>query len=311
MTFRSFAQVVLVYTVFVILWGAYVRATGSGAGCGDHWPLCNGEVVPRLGSDKTLVELTHRITSGLAWALAAVLALWARRVADERAPLRRAAGWSLFFMTTEALVGASIVLLEKVADDASLARGAWMAAHLVNTFFLLAALALTAWLATGRPAPRLRGQGGAAWAIGAALAGVLLLGTSGAVTALGDTLFPGTSLEEGLAPTAHLFLQLRVLHPLIALVVGLVVMLVAGFIAGTRPSGTTRRLALSVVALYVAQIGLGFLNVALKAPVWMQIVHLLFADLLWLALVLVGASALGASREVEVEREAARGELVA
>ena len=311
MTFRSFAQVVLVYTLLVILWGAYVRATGSGAGCGDHWPLCNGEVVPRVGSEKTLVELVHRITSGLAWVLAAALAVWGWRVTEKRAPLRRAAGWSLFFMTTEALVGASIVLLEKVADDASLARGAWMAAHLVNTFFLLAALAMTVWLATGGPVPRLRGQGLAPFAVLAAWLGALFLGTSGAITALGDTLFPGTSLEEGLAPTAHLFLQLRVLHPVIALIVGLVVMLVAGWLIGTRPSRPTRFYAVSVVALYAAQIGLGFLNVALQAPVWMQIVHLLFADLLWLALVFMGASALSVSREAHVQREAARGELVA
>lgn len=311
MSFRSFAQLLLVYTVLVILWGAYVRATGSGAGCGDHWPLCNGEVVPRGGDEKTLVELTHRVTSGLAWVLAAALAVWAWRITAKGDALRRAAGWSFFFMSTEALVGASIVLLEKVAADASLARGGWMAAHLVNTFFLLAALALTAWLAAGGAKPRLRGQGAAPWALGAALVGALLLGASGAITGLGDTLFPGTSLEEGLAPGAHLFLQLRVLHPAIALVVGLIVMLVAGWIAGTRPSRTTRVLALSVAGIYVAQIGLGFLNVALKAPVWMQLVHLLFADLVWLALVLLGASALGESAERNVEAEPARGELVA
>jgi heme A synthase len=293
--FRMFAWSVLAYTVFVILWGAYVRATGSGAGCGAHWPLCNGEVIPRVGSEKTLVELGHRVTSGVAWVLALVLAVWARRASGPGAPVRRAAAWSFVLMTTEALIGASIVLLEKVADDASIARGGWMVAHLLNTFLLLAALAMTAWYASSPRRPRLRVRGPAGWVAVAAASGALLLGASGAITALGDTLFPETSFEAGLSPAAHVFLQLRVLHPLIALVVGLLVLLGAGYLAGKRPSRTVRVLAISVAALYVAQIGLGFLNVALMAPVWLQLVHLLFADLVWLAIVLLGASALDAT----------------
>jgi heme A synthase len=44
--FVRFAWSTLAVTVVVIVWGAVVRATGSGAGCGSHWPLCNGVVVP-------------------------------------------------------------------------------------------------------------------------------------------------------------------------------------------------------------------------------------------------------------------------
>lgn len=282
----------LAYTVAVILWGAYVRATGSGAGCGAHWPLCNGEVVPRGATVETLVEMTHRITSGLAWLGALVLMLWSRRAHPKGHPGRGAAAATLFFMTTEALVGASIVLLEKVADDASLARGGWMAAHLVNTFLLLFSLTLTAWYASGGRPLRLRGQGFGAVAFVGAVAGLLLLGVSGAVTALGDTLFPGTGFTEGMSPTAHLFLQLRIFHPVIGIVAGLVLLAAAGYLAGTRSAPWVRPLAASVAVLFLAQVGLGFLNIALHAPVWLQVVHLLVADLIWLCTVLLGAAAL-------------------
>ncbi len=290
-TFAKLAWAALAYTVAVILWGAYVRATGSGAGCGAHWPLCNGEVIPRGGTTETIVELTHRVTSGLTWILAAFLYLAARRTAPAGAPVRRAAGWTFFFMTTESLVGASIVLLELVADDQSLARGWWMGAHLVNTFLLLTSMSLTAWYASGGERLRLRGQGAAAWAVLAALGGTLLLGVSGAVTALGDTLFPHTPLEEGLSPTAHLFLQLRVFHPLIALVVALVVLFGAGYLAATRSEARVRRFALAAGGLFVAQMAIGYVNVQLLAPVWMQIVHLFVADALWITLSLLAVAA--------------------
>src|SRR5262249_24948503 len=71
-----FAWLLVVYNIAVILWGAYVRATGSGAGCGSHWPLCNGEIVPRAAQAQTLIEFTHRITSGISLLLVAILAVW-------------------------------------------------------------------------------------------------------------------------------------------------------------------------------------------------------------------------------------------
>ena len=143
------AGISLGFTVFVILWGALVRATGSGAGCGSHWPLCNGEVVPQAPAVATIIEFGHRLTSGLALILAVALWRVARRSLPAEAPARRAALASLIFMITEALIGAGLVLLEYVADDQRLARGFWVAGHLVNTFLLVAAL--TAMEAGGNP----------------------------------------------------------------------------------------------------------------------------------------------------------------
>src|SRR5918999_5260767 len=142
---QRFAWFVLGYNVAVILWGAYVRATGSGAGCGSHWPLCNGEVLPRAPSVATLIEFSHRLTSGLALIAVVILLVWTRRATAPGHPARRGATWSLFFMLTEAAVGAGLVLFQLVADNASMARAMFMAVYLPNKFILLGCLGLPAW----------------------------------------------------------------------------------------------------------------------------------------------------------------------
>jgi len=203
------ASALLAYTVGVVLWGAYVRATLSGDGCGDHWPLCNGVAVPVNPSLKTIVELTHRVTSGLCWIWTFVMWVIALRVFERGQATRSAAGWSLFFMTTEALVGAGLVLFRMVADNPSTARGAWMAAHLINTFLLLSALTWMAYSAWREGGARFPSDTRSRWALGGAAAVVLFVGVSGAIAALGDTLFPASSLADGLredfSPTAHIF----------------------------------------------------------------------------------------------------------
>jgi len=301
-----FAWIVVAWNLAVIGWGAYVRATGSGAGCGQHWPLCNGEIVPRAPAIATMIELTHRLTSGLALLalLALVVAVWRSRPAGH--PARRAAGWSMLFMLTEAGVGAGLVLFELVADNASLARALFMAVHLANTFLLLGAMTLTAcWLEDGPVGMSLERRRGRAAIIGLLTLGVLVVGVSGAVAALGDTLFPATSLahalEQDLSPTSHMLLRLRVIHPTLAVIVALALIVIAPRLpieAGETRAGGGPGLDPGLgpgtwVALLAAlQAALGGLNVVLLAPVWLQLVHLLVADLLWIAVVLLGAATL-------------------
>jgi heme A synthase len=300
-----FAWAVLAYNLAVILWGAYVRASGSGAGCGAHWPLCNGEVIPRSPSVATLIEYSHRLTSGLALVAVVWLLAWTRRAVAANHPARTGAWLSLIFILTEAAVGAGLVLFELVADNATMARAMFMAAHLVNTFLLVAVLTLTAWWLSGGSsvAPSRRPGVAVAWA---ALAGGLLLsGMSGAVAALGDTLYPAASHAEGLAqtlsPTSHLFLRLRALHPVIAVTAGVLLMLVAPRLSA--PGDVTGAgLGRAVALIAAVQMLGGLLNVLLLAPVWMQIVHLLVADLLWIAFVLLGATALAERAAADARR---------
>lgn len=297
--FSKFAWIVLFYNILVVLWGAYVRATGSGAGCGSHWPLCNGEVIPRAPQLETIIELTHRLTSGVAFLLVVGMLIWAFRKYPKAHIVRKGAGWSTFFIITEALVGAGLVLFEWVAHDASLGRVISMAVHLINTFLLLAALALTAWWASGGDQPNLKGHGVQTWLFGLGFLLMLVLGVSGAVTALGDTLFPSASLAEGLredfSAEAHFLVRLRVWHPVIAILTGMYLLFLAGFIAMFRVNPTIRRLAAALAGLFVIQGMAGLINLALLAPVWMQLVHLLLADLVWLSLVLLAAANFGKS----------------
>lgn len=285
---------VIGYNLLVILWGAYVRASGSGAGCGSHWPLCNGEVVPRTPTMATIIEFSHRLTSGLALLLVVALVVFAFRAFAKRHPVRLLAGLSLFFMLTEALIGAGLVLFEYVALNKSIARAWWIGAHLLNTFILLACLTLTAWVATTderlKPAGEARGR--RLWLLCLlTIVASLILGVSGAISALGATLFPVTSLVEGLrqdlSPTAHILVRLRIYHPIIACVVSIMVVLTAITVRFQRPGRWTTNFSRWLIALVTIQMGLGLLNLLLHAPIPLQIIHLLLSDLLWMLLILL------------------------
>jgi heme A synthase len=290
--FARFAWSVLAFNIAVVLWGAFVRATGAGAGCGKHWPLCNGEVLPRSPSLNTIVEFTHRATSGIDLALVALLVVWAFRAFPRHHAVRLGATLSAVFLMTEALLGAALVLLEHVAGNQSSARAYSLSAHLLNTLTLLACLTLTAWWATRRAPVRVGGR--AAWMAAGSLGIVMILGVSGAIAALGDTLFPSRTLAEGLArdfdPAASIFVRLRILHPAIAAIAAVWLVCYAVAAAGRRPSLRPR--AWILLAMLAGQITAGVTNLLLSAPVWMQMVHLLLADGLWISLVLLCAGTL-------------------
>jgi heme A synthase len=300
--FVNYVWLVLAFTMLVILWGAVVRATGSGAGCGAHWPLCNGEVIPQSPAVATFIEFFHRLTSGVALALIVVMFIASRRVFPKGHPARGGALASLVLIVVESLIGMLIVVLELTAQNTSAARAAVIAVHQVNTLFLLGAITLTGWWASGGQALNLRGHtsgrnGTVALLIGG-VAGLLAISATGAITALGDTLFPATSLQAGferdLSPTAHFLEQLRIVHPIVAGLTGIYIVAVAWLIHRRTHDPLVKWLAATLSGLFLAQCALGAMNVVLLAPVWMQLAHLLMADAVWICFVLLGASTLGA-----------------
>jgi cytochrome c oxidase assembly protein subunit 15 len=283
--FRRFAWIVLGWNLGVVLWGAYVRASGSGAGCGNRWPLCNGEVVPQAPQIGAIIEFTHRISSGVALALVAILCTWALLRFPRGATVRRMAALSVLFIVAEALLGAGLVLLRYVAHNESAGRALYLSAHLVNTQLLLAALAATAVLAS----PGVRRFAGP-WR-GTPLAMLLVslaVSITGAVAALGDTLYPAPSLAAGMlqdfSSGSSLLLRLRLVHPALAIAGG-VYIAVAAFTNARAEK--TRGPAIAVMFLTLVQLCAGAVNVVLRAPIGMQILHLLLADLLWIALILM------------------------
>jgi heme a synthase len=303
-----FAWLVLAYNIAVIAWGAYVRASGSGAGCGSHWPLCNGVVMPPSPSAATLIEYSHRLTSGLALISVVAMLIWIRRVCPRDHPARLGGALSLLFMVTEAAVGAGLVLFQLVADNASMARAMFMAVHLLNTFILLGCITLTAWWLSGGAPLALEGRASRVAGVVGGCAALLLVSSSGAVAALGDTLFPSSSLAEALradlSPASHVLIQLRVLHPVLAVATAL------GLIAGAprlaRGAGHVAvRFGWAVVGLTALQVILGFVNVILLAPVWLQLIHLIVADAIWISWVLLGAQTLAVMPRPHVRSTAA------
>lgn len=287
--FERYVWYVLAYTLVVIMWGAFVRATGSGAGCGSHWPLCNGVVVPRDAAIETIIELSHRITSGLLLIATAVLTVRSFRVFPKGHIVRKGGVATLVFVIIEALIGALLVLFELVAHNASLTRAFSMSAHLINTLLLLAAIILTGLWARGVPAPSWQKPRMLhVWAIIGVLM-TMLLGASGGIAALGDTLFPTMTFRDGLLqdldPTSNILLRLRVAHPAIAIGTGMVMVVVARLVAGLRPGREATRASRWLLGLYVGQLALGTINMVLLAPIPIQLLHLLLADLIWFAFV--------------------------
>ena len=288
-----FAWATLCCNVAVVLWGAYVRATGSGAGCGNKWPLCNGAILGTSARAQTIIEFTHRMTSGIALIMVACLVVWCWRVTSRRDWARYSAVLAAVFLANEALLGAALVLLDHVAQDKSSGRILFLCLHFGNTLLLLATLSLTAaWLSNGSGCLRLIQRSQRIVAVVIGLFAMMVIGITGAVAALGDTLFPATSLRSSLMedfrPGAPALLHFRLLHPAAAIIAGSYILWVVFSISASRSRRS--RLTTALVALLFAQIGLGILNVVLLTPVWLQILHLLVADTLWILLVLASAN---------------------
>jgi heme A synthase len=297
--FAWFAWAVLAFNIPVILWGAYVRVSYSGDGCGAHWPLCNGAALPQNMTKPTIIELTHRImTTGDTILLLAMVgvAFW---LYPRRHLVRRYALASFAFLMVEALLGAGLVLFRMVARDQSSGRIWYLSAHLTNTMLLLATVTITAWLASERLS-RFRIRNAPAnllWAC----AITVFISISGAVAALGDMLFPSTSLMQGMqqdfSSTAPMLLRLRLTHPAIAV-------LGAGFLIWTAlttwrnaQAESQKKAAIRVIAVVIFQLFWGAANLSLLAPIWMQLTHLLVADFLWIAVVLLVAESAAETRD--------------
>jgi len=283
-----FAWGVVGYNVLVILWGAIVRTSGSGAGCGDRWPLCNGDYFPHHPRLATVIEFAHRSTTAVCVFLIVALLIWTFRATGRGDRARGAVVASTVLLVTEALLGAVLVLGGYVANNISTARVVMQSIHFTNTLLLLGALSLTAWwLSVPRQWVGSAAAGKSlAWPAWIAVLATIVMGATGAVAALADTLFPSASLREGLAAdfaaNSPLLVQMRWIHPAAVLVGSCCVIWLAMQVRS--------RLSWVVAALLGLQFVFGVVDVLLLAPTWMQVLHLLGADLYWIALVVLAAA---------------------
>jgi heme a synthase len=287
-----FAWTALYWNVAVVLWGAYVRATGSGAGCGDRWPLCDGDVVGASANGQTIVEFTHRITSVISLLMVTGLVVWCWQVTKKGDWARYSTVLAAALLATEALLGASLVLMKHVGNDQSVGRILFLCLHFGNTLLLLATLSLTAaWLSNGSRCFTLISKWREVGSIGLGLLATMVTGITGAVAALADTLYPATSLPSSLAQDfssrTPALLRVRLLHPAVAMIAACYVL----WVVWRSSTGRSRfsRSAIALITLLFMQVVVGMANVLFLAPVWIQIAHLLVVDALWILLVLASA----------------------
>lgn len=292
--FAWFAWAVLAFNIPVILWGAYVRVSYSGDGCGANWPFCNGKALPQNMTKPTIIEFTHRMMTSLDTVLMLGLVGLAFWLFPKRHAVRRYAVASLVFLFVEAILGAGLVLFRLVARDQSVGRVWYLSAHLTNTMLLLGCMTITAWLWSKATASEsvsgLSIRHVKPALLWAALVTVIV-SVTGAVTALGDTLFPSGSLMEGvrrdLLSESPMLLRVRVAHPAIALAGAVFVIWTALDFIRNSQSGSGKTAGLRLAGLCCFQLLVGAANLTLLAPVWMQLFHLLIADIVWIAMVLL------------------------
>lgn len=295
--FAKYAWFALAYNIVVILWGVFLRASKSGDGCGQHWLTCHGEVIPSAPELKTIIEFSHRLTSGIAFLVVLFLVIWAFRKFEKGNPIRKTALISFIFIITEALVGAGLVLTGNTAETLTAARPFWMIGHLTNTFVLLAFLSLTAWLAHNQRSFNFKLEAKVWWLLGLAVAGIFFVGMSGSIAALSSMIFPSETLSEGLAKdfsaTSNILLRLRISHPILSVMVSVYLIFLAGWLkmkAGN--SASVARWSNTLSLLIIIQIAFGSLTLLTLAPIIMQLGHLLLADLIWISFVLMSANIL-------------------
>ncbi len=280
---RAWAWATLTFFVIVVLEGAVVRATSSGAGCGKNWPLCNGQILPHHPQLATIIEFTHRSLTGISVAMFAVLIAWTFYATPKKHPARMASVVAGILLLIEGALGAVLVLGGYVEKNATDARVFVQGVHFTNTMLLLAAATVVPVL-LGNLRRAIRPEG-LKLPMRLALLATLITGATGSVAALADTLFPSPSFAAAMAAdfaaNSPLLIRMRWMHPATAMIAAAcTVWLIVGF----RKRGMhTAALGLAINVLL--QIILGSLDVLLLAPTTLQVIHLLSADIFWISLV--------------------------
>lgn len=256
---------------------------------------CQGEVIPSAPQLKTIIEFTHRITTEVAGVLVVIMAAWALWAYPKRSLVRKTATLSLLFIIFEGIVGGALVLTGNTADNWTPTRPYWTAGHLINTFILLAFLALTPWLAGRSGRVRFRATGKVWLLLAVGSAAILFVGVSGSMAALTTMLFPAASLSEGLAKdfsdSSNYLLRLRISHPILSILTACYLLFLSGWLRSwSRGDVGVRRWSNLISLLLLVQLGFGAATLLMLSPIVMQLGHLLLADAIWISFILMSAT---------------------
>ena len=294
--FRWLAWAAVLSTYALIVFGGVVRITGSGMGCGDDWPLCNGHLIPPMDLP-TFIEWGHRLAAALVSAVTVAVAAFAwLRYRRDRGLLRPAA-WAVALLVVQVLLGAVTVKLELPAWSVVL--------HLANAMLLLAAFVLVALRAAqpadapreGRPSPVRRA---AAWTAGlgflAVLAGALVANLDAGPACQGFPLCNGSWLPN---PAFAVPVVVHWAHRMIAYAFAAWALVFA--IRMRREGPALAAAAFSVLALTGLQIIVAAAMVAHFLPSSLRALHLAVGTGLWAVLVVLVHAARHAGDQPEGE----------
>ena len=282
MKVESYAKAGLLLSIASILAGAFVRATGSGDGCGATWPTCKGKIIPALSDTSELIEFSHRSVSGVL--LVVTLIIFAKtRKFQKDSLVRTVTNYLTFFVIFEALIGAVIVIFEWVGLNSSLPRIIAVPIHLVNTFGLLGSYAIL-YKILQDDLQNIKNMFNKNFLLISSL--FLLSGATGSITALADVLFPSASFVEGFLAdfdrTSEVLTRLRILHPIISSILSIVLYVYA---TGIRKKYNVSVKPLQILILIA--VFLGVINVLSNIVLPLSILHLAIADFLWISYIYV------------------------
>lgn len=304
-TFASFAWFSLFYNVLVVAWGVYLRSSGFGDGCGENWPFCTGAKNPEKGPFATLIEFSHRASTALVGVLAIVMVVWAIRAFPKGHPAKKFAGVFLLFTLLEGWIGRHLVVNGLVTSNDTVQRAIWMGVHVISTFMLLGSIAAAALSASKIRPIQMKSQGAVGWLLAFGFLGTMLLGVSGAISAFGHQVRPDVQgLSEMLKPAAFWANKLAVAHPVGSASIGLYLLLMCSLIQHLRPDPFVKNATKLLIGILFVQMAIGLLNIFFKAPVALQMVHLVLADLNWVSVVVLAVAAFGVGIEPVESRPA-------
>ena len=282
MKVESYAKAGLLLSIASILAGAFVRATGSGDGCGATWPTCKGKIIPALSDTSELIEFSHRSVSGVLLVVTLIIFAKTRKFQKESL-VRKVTNYLTFFVIFEALIGAVIVIFEWVGLNSSLPRIIAVPIHLVNTFGLLGSYAIL-YKILQDDLQNIKDMFNKNFLLISSL--FLLSGATGSITALADVLFPSASFVEGFLAdfdrTSEVLTRLRILHPIISSILSIVLYVYATWIRKKYNVGVKPLQILILIAVF-----LGVINVLSNIVLPLSILHLAIADFLWISYIYV------------------------
>ena len=291
--FSFFCFFVLSFCLLVILWGAWVRISHSGDGCGKSWPSCQGQYLMDSGEQqKTWIEWIHRATSSLFGIIVIWLLIWSVFKFPLKHPVCKSALCIFLFTISEALIGAGLVLAGLTGDNMSPTRVLVMNLHLLNSVLLVSSLFVCWRFSLGKSfsfSKQIKKRKGRL-SIALFIFVFFLIAFFGSVSALASSLFPSSSLLEGLAldfnPNSPWLIRLRWLHPFLALFFGGAFLYYYFFIQDKEEKETGifgQKIFIFCVSLALFS---GLLNLILLSPVFLKLVHLLIVYLLVMSFIL-------------------------